>query len=187
MSRGTFQWGKTTWKKVVFNFSLSVFDKKVLWLLVKTFWQTPKQAFYVSRGTVCGKLWVKKRYESKFSWGFFDKLRTFVGKFPAFLSKLHSTCRATFWEKLKFSSLFLIDIFLDIEGKLSRVWRNFLRKFQITAFYMSEGETLVLFNFWGENFVSESFCSFQWINGFRAKPYLFFLYLRFRRFLKAAF
>ena len=70
-----------------------------------------KAALYGSRGTVCGKLWVKKRYETKFSWGFFDKFRTFVGKFPAFLSKLHSSCRATFWGKSIFSSLILIGNF----------------------------------------------------------------------------
>ena len=64
--------------------------------------------------------------------------------------------------------------FLDIGRKLSRFWRNCFRTVVQTAFYMSQGETLVLFNFWGENFVSESFCSFQWINGFREKPYLFF-------------
>ena len=64
--------------------------------------------------------------------------------------------------------------FLDIGRKLSRFWRNCFRTVVQTAFYMSQGETLVLFNFWGENFVSENFCSFQWINGFRDKPYLFF-------------
>ena len=70
-----------------------------------------KAAFYVSRATVCGKLWIKKRYETKFSWGFFDKFRTFVGNFPAFLSKLLSTCRATFWGKSIFSNLILIGNF----------------------------------------------------------------------------
>ena len=51
-------------------------------------------------------------------------------------------------------------LFLEIGRKLSKFWRNCFRTVVQTAFYMSEGETLVLSNFWGENFVSESFCSF---------------------------
>ena len=105
----------------------------------------------------------KKAMKPKLFAEFFDKSRAFGGNFPADLSKLHSTCRANFWGKWinRYSRVWIwLVTFLDIERKLSRVWRNFLRKFHKTAFYMSEGETLVLSNFWRENFDCENFFNF---------------------------
>ena len=102
---------KTQLKKVVFLISFFGFCIKVLKLFSKNFWSSSKKAFYVSKGTVCGKQWVKKAKKQKIFGEFFDKSRTLMENFRPFLSKLHSTCQATFRWKAAFAIEILIGKF----------------------------------------------------------------------------
>ena len=71
---------KTYLKEVVFKFFLSGFEKIVLGLFPKISWQISRKAFYVCRGTVCGKLWVRKSYETKNFHGIFWQISDFWWK-----------------------------------------------------------------------------------------------------------
>ena len=98
--------GRKTYLKLVFEFSRSVFDQKVLWLFLKTFWQISKKVLHVSGEN---SLWKAVSQEKAikpifFLGNLFDKSGTFGGNFPAVLSKLLSTCRVTFWWKATFAS-----------------------------------------------------------------------------------
>ena len=168
-------WRKPIWNNLFSKTFFSVFEQKVLGLFTKIFWQISKKAFYVSRGTGYEKVWVKKRANKQ---NLFQELvLTTFGLLVVFFRLFCQNCILPVKQLFDWKQNLLLKhwlvLFMEIGRKLSRFWQNCFRTVVQIAFYMFEGETLVLSNFWGGNFVSEKFCNFQWINGFRAKHYRF--------------
>ena len=119
-----------------------------------------KSALGVQRNSLWKAVSQKKLWNQNFLRNFLTNLGLLVETFRPICQNCILPVEQIF-EENRYSRVWIwLVTFLDIERKLSRVWRNFLRKFHKTAFYMSEGETLVLSNFWRENFDCENFFNF---------------------------
>ena len=95
------------------------FEHKVLGLFPKHFCSPFQKAFEVSTGTVCGKLMFKKNaIKLKFTRTFFEKSRTFGGKYPAMFQNIFLAVDSNLVAKTVFS---IEKVFADFFGQ----WATF--------------------------------------------------------------
>ena len=100
----------------------------------------------------------KKALKQKYLREFFDKSLTFDGKLLAVLSKLHSTCQATFWWKAAFASEILIgNFFWTLGANSQRFGETASGTVVQPAFYVPKGEKIVSSNFWAKTLVLKVF------------------------------
>ena len=100
----------------------------------------------------------KKALKQKILGEFFDKSRTFHGKFLAVLSKLHSSCQATFDGKQHLRvNYWLVICFWTLRANSHGFGETASGTVVQTAFYVPKGEKIVSSNFWEKTLVLKIF------------------------------
>ena len=151
-------WRKPIWNNLFFWNLFFGFWTKVLGLFTKSFWQTSKEPFYVSRWTVYEKAWDKKRANNKTcSRKLFWKLSDFWWNFSGRFVKTVFYLRVTFWWKAAFASERLISNFFWHLAQTLKVLAKLLpAKFYKLLSTCLKGK-IVSSNFWAKTLVLKVF------------------------------